>query len=132
MHIDTCTHTLKHTRTHHTVNTALPLITLNEYKKGERKVKVCVSACLSKQCGGVWSDKASGCLLVQFLCDAGDKRATPMCIHTFINLHTYDISLSQANMCLAYSTSLSDTHTETQTQDNIVSPDAHTLTFTHD
>lgn len=64
----------------------------------ERKVKVCVSvsAGLSKQCGGVGSDKASGHLLVQFLCDAGDKRATPVCIHTCINSHTYDILHSQA------------------------------------
>lgn len=36
----------------------------------------CVPACLSQQCGGVQSDKASGRLLVQFLCDTGDKRAT--------------------------------------------------------
>lgn len=57
---------------------------------------MCVSAGLSKQCGGVGSDKASGHLLVQFLCDAGDKRATPVCIHTCINLHTYDILHSQA------------------------------------
>lgn len=84
-----------HTQTHDTVNTTLPLITPNEYTREESK-GVCVSACLSKQCGGVRSDKASGRLLVQFPCDAGDKRATPVCIHTCINSHTYDISHSRA------------------------------------
>lgn len=87
-----CTHTFKNTHTHHTVNPTLPFITLNEYTRKESKgVCVCLSACLSKQCGGVWSDKASGRLLVQFLCHAADKRVMPVCIHTCINLHTYDI-----------------------------------------
>lgn len=47
-------------------------------------VHVCVNAGLSKQCGGVQSDKASADLLVQFLCDT-DKRTTLVCLNT----HTY-------------------------------------------
>ena len=50
-----------------------------------------------KQCGGVWSDKASGPLLVQFLCDAADKRELPACVHTCVHLHTlYSTSQSQS------------------------------------
>ena len=49
---------------------------------------MCANAGLSKQCGGVQSDKASADLLVQFLCETGDKRTTLVCLNTHTHTHT--------------------------------------------